>query len=98
MSSDTDRTTTIVEQLARIWLIWAIAYLVTDIFKATVDHVDSLWIKFVFLNIPLQLALALLALMLVRSEPSSQKALGLAIAIVNTALIGGHIVTTIAIL
>ena len=55
------------------WGIWFLAYLgggalamsqgETGFFASTVDQVEGLWIKLLFLNVPLHLALALTAFM-----------------------------------
>ena len=69
----------------------------TSFFAATVDHVDSLWLKLVFLNIPLQIVLALSAILLHESPKIGLRNVCTVIAVVNTVLIALHIVISIVV-
>ncbi len=69
----------------------------TSLFAATVDHVESLWIKLAFLNIPLQIVLALSAFLLHKSPKIGLRKVGTVIAVVNTVLIALHIVISIGV-
>ena len=100
-----DETERRVEFLTKVWLVWFAAYLVlgvranmsggTSFLAATVDHVDSLWVMLIFLNIPLQIVLALIASIFSRSPNSGSRRIGLGIAAVNTTLILVHLVLSI---
>ena len=102
MADDIERR---VETLTRVWWGWFIAYMVlggmattngrTSFLAATGDHVDSLWVMLIFLNIPLQMVLALSAIDLSRSPKSGRRRIALAVAVVNTTLILVHIVLSL---
>jgi len=84
------------------WMLWFGAYgiLVTgamglprvERFAETVDHVDQLWVAIVFLNLPLQLILAMVAMMLWKAREARSRKVGTFVAVVNTGLILTHIV------
>jgi hypothetical protein len=90
-----------VETLTRVWWAWFVVYMFlgsmammeggTSFLAATVDHVDSLWVKLIFLNIPLQMVLALSAVICIRSPRSGRRRIGLGVAAVNTTLILVHL-------
>jgi hypothetical protein len=90
-----------VEILARAWWAWFVVYMLfgarsmmaggTSFLAATLDHVDSLWVKLIFLNIPLQIVLTLSAVICSRSPKSSRRRIGLGVAAVNTALVVVHL-------
>ncbi len=94
-------------RLAKLWLGWFLVYMVTgayamtqkqtSFFAATVDHVDSLWIKLLFLNIPLQIVLALSAILLHKSPKIGLRNVCTVIAVVNTVLIALHIMISIGV-
>ena len=95
-----------VEILTRIWWAWFLVYMLlgalammgggTSFLAATVDHVDSLWVKLVFLNIPLQIVLALSANFCSRSSKSDrEQRIGLGLAVVNTTLVLVHVVLSL---
>ena len=97
------RRPTRAEQLrgfAIAFLVWAFVYLVLQgpdgFFARTVDHVDALWLKATFLNVPLQLVLALVVLGCAASRSDRQHGLGLALAVLNAVLIAGHVVLSFA--
>jgi len=95
-----------VQMLTRIWWIWFLAYMIlgaltmegggTSFLAATVDQVDSLWVKLIFLNIPLQIVLALSAIFCSRSSKSpKEQRIGLGLAVLNTLLILVHFVLSL---
>ena len=96
MADETERR---VEVLAKVWLAWFFVYMVlgaranmaggTSFLAATPDHVDSLWVKLIFLNIPLQMVLALSALIFRRRR------IGLGVAVATTTLILVHVVLSV---
>lgn len=91
-----------VEILTRLWWAWFVVYMLlgarammdggTSFLAAAVDHVDSLWVKLIFLNIPLQIVLALSAGICSRSPKSGLKRVGLGVAVLNTTLVLVHLV------
>ena len=97
----TDQIEQRIEILTKVFLAWFVVYMLlgarammaggTSFLAATVDHVDSLWVKLIFLNIPLQIVLALSAVICSRSSKSSLKRIGLGVAAVNTTLILVHL-------
>jgi hypothetical protein len=90
-----------VEVLTRVWWAWFVVYMFlgskammeggTSFLAATVDHVDSLWVELIFLNIPLQIVLALSAVICSRSSKYGLKRIGLGVAVVNTTLVLVHL-------
>ena len=104
----TDRgDASLVERLAKLWLAWFCVYLATGAFAMmqqrtgffadAVDHVQWLWVKLIFLNLPLQIVLALTALQLNKSSATGTRKVGNTIAVINTVLIVAHIVISIAV-
>ena len=104
----TDReNASLVERLAKLWLGWFCIYMATGAFAMmqqrtgffadTVDHVNWLWVQLIFLNLPLQIVLALTALQLNKSSAPNTRKLGNAIAVVNTVLIIVHIVISVVV-
>ncbi len=93
------------ERLTRLWWWWFGAYFVTGIFAqgqgetsllaGTVDRVDSIGIALLFLNLPLQIFLAMTALICDRSRFGPVRKLATPIAIAVTLLILVHIVISI---
>jgi hypothetical protein len=87
--------------VAPIWLLWFGLYGVISygllprihFFAETVDHVESFWVKIVFLNLPLQLVLAAFALALARPSPRT----ALAFAGLNSLLIAVHVTISVII-
>jgi len=96
-----------VQRLARLWLGWFGAYLVlgvyaqangtTSFLAAAVDHVEPLWIAILFLNLPLQTVLALVAIQCDRTRRTAVRRTGTAIAIVNTVLILVHAILAVVV-
>ncbi len=94
-----------VEILARVWWAWFVVYMLlgarammaggTSFLAATVDHVDSLWVKLIFLNIPLQIVLALVANSLSHSSKPGSQRIGIGVAAVNVTLILVHLVLSL---
>ena len=94
MADETERR---VEVLAKVWLAWFFVYMVlsaranmaggTSFLAATLDHVDSLWVILIFLNIPLQIVLCFIAVHCVRSPKSGPRRIGLGVAAVNTTVV-----------
>jgi hypothetical protein len=54
-------------------------------------------VKLIFLNLPLQIVLALTALQLNKSSATGTRKVGKTIAVINTVLIVAHIVISIAV-
>jgi hypothetical protein len=91
----------VVSRLTNVWLAWFCVYMVsgayammqnrTSFFAGTLDHVESLWIKLVFLNIPLQIVLALVSSQLDKSSQVGMRKVGAVVAMINTGLIVLHI-------
>ena len=96
------RTGSPVDKLARLWWIWFAAYFglgayamqqgKTSVLAATVDHVDSLAISFLFLNLPLQMMLAMTAIVCDRSRFRQLRRAGIGIAVMTTLLILIHVI------
>lgn len=81
-----------------VWILFYIFYQGQDgFFAVTVDRVQTTWLKLVFLNIPLQLVLAIIASWGLTDSASVRTVrFGLAVATVNTVLIVAHIAISIA--
>ncbi|MCH2182458.1 MAG: hypothetical protein MK108_10675 [Mariniblastus sp.] len=80
----------------RGFLIWFVVYLFLQepdgFFAVTADRVSSTWLQLIFLNVPLQLILALIASFgLTQRESPARTRFGLAVAILNSVLIIGNI-------
>lgn len=80
----------------RAFLVWFVVYMVLQgqdgFFAITVDRVQSVWLKLIFLNIPIQLILTIIASFgLTKGHTPARVRFGLAIAIVNSVSILGHI-------
>ena len=100
-----DETKRRVEIFTKVWLVWFSAYMVlggrammaggTSFLAATVDHVDALWVKLIFLNIPLQIVLALVANSLSHSSKPGSQRIGIGVAAVNVTLILVHLVLSL---
>ncbi len=103
MSEKNDKS--VVPRLTNAWLAWFCVYMVsgayammqnrTSFFAGTLDHVESLWIKLVFLNIPLQIVLALVAFQLDKSSQIGKRKVGAVVAMINTGLIVLHILISV---
>jgi len=103
MSDKNDKS--VVSRLTNVWLAWFCVYMVsgayammqnrTSFFAGTLDHVESLWIKLVFLNIPLQIVLALVSSQLDKSSQVGMRKVGAVVAMINTGLIVLHILISI---
>ena len=93
------------EELILLWLIrgflvWFVLYMFLQgqdgYFAITVDRVQSAWVKLIFLNIPVQLILTIIASYgLTKGESPARTRFGLVIAIVNSLLIMVHVVLSI---
>ena len=92
------------ERVALDWLLraslaWLGVYLVEQglngFFARTVDHIDNLWVKLVFLNIPLQILLTVVILTCSRSVRPAALRIGLVVGILNGVLILVHIVLSV---
>lgn len=91
-----------IERLAFLWLLWFAAWFVlgaagpaegdSALLAGTVDRVDSLPVKLVFLNLPLQMMLALSALLTASSPYPTVRRVGAVLAIAVTLLILIHLV------
>ena len=87
--------------LFRAFMVWIFIYIFfqgqNGFFAVTVERVESAWIRFVILNIPLQLALAIVASWGLTDKASvAAVRFGLVIAIINTVLILAHITVSVA--
>jgi len=97
----------LVERLARLWLAWFCVYMATGAFAMmqqrngffadALDHVQWLWVKLIFLNLPLQIVLALTSLQLNKSSAPKTRKIGNAIAVANTVLIAVYIIISVAV-
>jgi hypothetical protein len=89
-----------VDWLLRAALTWLGIYLVEQgmngFFARTVDVIDTLWVKLVFLNIPLQVLLAVVTLAASRSTRPGALKVGLYAGVANAVLILVHIVLSVA--
>ncbi len=99
-------TTRTIHLLARIWLVWIWAFLIfggmammshtTSFLAAPADGPFPLWFKLVFLNMPLQIALALSAVVLMLRKQSDPPSVFLSVlAIATTALMATDLVVAI---
>lgn len=93
-------------RLFQVWVIWAVLYVGPTLlsgsgepgfFAATVDSYEALWVKVVFLNIPLQLVLAVVALSLAQVRSREAQRMALAVGVVLTALIVVHVALSVAV-
>jgi hypothetical protein len=80
----------------RGFLVWFVVYMFLQgddgFFAVTVDRVSSTWVKLLFLNIPVQLILTIIAsLGLTKGRSPARTRMGLIVAIVNALLIIVHI-------
>ena len=81
----------------RGFLAWFVVYMLLlqgqdGFFAVTVDRIHSTWVKLLFLNIPVQLILTIIASYGLTKGPSPARTrFGLAIAMVNAGLIIVHI-------
>lgn len=84
--------------LIRASMVWFIVYLLVQgqdgFFARTVDQVPF-WMALVFLNIPLQLLLAVGASVCVGSRPVAVQRVGIILAFANATLILTHVVLSI---
>ncbi len=87
-------------RMSTFFLAWAFVYLVLQgqdgFFARTVDEIDVLWVQLLFLNLPLQLVLALAVGGAALSNRERVQSVGLWVAGLNTILIAGHVVLSIA--
>lgn len=100
--TDEPRDRSPVEALARLWWIWFAAYFgsgiyanlngTTSLLAGTVDRVETTWIALVFLNLPLQMMLAISALLVDRSPRRSLKRLAIGIGVTLSLLIVVHLI------
>ena len=82
--------------LVRGFLVWFVVYMFLQgqdgFFAVTADSVQATWVKLVFLNIPLQLILTIIASFgLTKGYSPARTRFALVVAIINAALIIGHI-------
>jgi hypothetical protein len=101
-------TRSTIESLSKFWLIWIWGYLIlggiastngnTSFLAAAVDAPLPTWFKLLFLNVPLQIALALTALaLLARTRKNDEQPGGVTVAasVAATALIVVNLTTAI---
>jgi hypothetical protein len=85
--------------LVRAFLIWLLVYLMKQgqdgFFARTVDRIDALWVKLIFLNLPLQILLALVTSSCASSERPAVLKTGLWLGGLNAILILVHIVLSV---
>ncbi len=87
--------------LGRAFMVWIFFYIFfqgqNGFFAVTLDRVESAWIRFVILNIPLHIALALVSSWGLENKASvAAVRFGLIVAIINTILILAHIAVSVA--
>ena len=95
-----------VSRILTFWAVWFITFFVlgalavsngdTSFFARTVDRIDQTWVKLVFLNIPLQLILAVVAISCLRARGPTAWRTGFSLATANSLLIGVHVALSIA--
>ncbi|MDE0936890.1 MAG: hypothetical protein OSA89_13310 [Mariniblastus sp.] len=78
------------------FLVWFLVYIFLQgddgFFAVTVDRVQSTWVQLIFLNIPVQLILTIIASYgLTKGQSPARTRFGLGVAIVNAVLIIVHI-------
>ena len=82
--------------IVRGFLVWFVVYMFLQgqdgFFAVTIDRVQSTSVKLLFLNIPVQLILTIIASYgLTKGQSPARTRFGLAVAMVNAVLIIGHI-------
>ena len=93
-----------IEFLSKLWLAWIWTYLIlggiasmngrTSFLAAAVDSPLPIWFKLLFLNVPLQIALALAASCLLARNPEDQPSgFTVTLSFAATFLIGVNLVT-----
>ncbi|MFT5052609.1 MAG: DMSO/TMAO reductase YedYZ heme-binding membrane subunit [Chlamydiales bacterium] len=92
--------------MVQLWIVWLAFYFgggllaqskgETGFFAATVDHVDSLWLKLSLLNIPLQLACMALTLALLQVGSTRAMRAARAFGIGASVLVVGHALLSFA--
>jgi hypothetical protein len=96
----------LIESLAKFWLIWIWGYLIlggianmnrgTSFLAAPVDAALPVWFKLLFLNVPLQIALALTAsYLLARNTDNPPGFITVAVSVVATVLIIVNLATAL---
>lgn len=83
-----------IHAVMQVWLLWWITYHFIEAFPATADHVEALWVKLLFLSLPLQMLLAILALGFAQGRSEKLIRVGFFLAVANCALIAGHLLIT----
>ncbi len=88
--------------LQKTWVVWFAAYAIlgvyamgehrTSFLAQTVEHFDAMWIKLIFLNFTLQLALAAAAVLCWRASSAGAKKAGMGLAMITTVLIAIHLI------
>ena len=86
--------------LLRGFLVWFVVYMFLQgqdgFFAVTSDRVQSTWVKLLFLNIPVQLILTIIASYgLTQGQSPARTRLGLTVAALNCGLIMVHIILSI---
>ncbi len=90
------RHTTVFRRLLAVPFCWWFLYVVfRDLFAGTVDRVDAPWVKWLFLNIPLQLLLVGGASYLLNSKKRAAKRRGAVLLLIVLALIVTHILISL---
>ena len=86
--------------MIRAFLAWILVYMVLQgqdgFFARTVDRIDALWIKLLFLNVPLQILLTLVTTISAGSERPVILKVGLWTGALNGVLILVHIILSVA--
>ncbi|MDB4750016.1 hypothetical protein OAF83_03835 [Rubripirellula sp.] len=93
------------EEMILLWfvrgfLIWFVVYMFLQgqdgFFAVTIDRVQSTTVKLLFLNIPVQLILTIIASYgLTKVQSPARTRFGLAVAVINSALITVHIALSV---
>ena len=93
------------QEQALYWMIrgflgWLFVYTVLQgpdgYFSTTVDRIDADWVKFTFLNIPLQILLTFVTAACAGSERPAVTKVGLAFGALNGVLVLVHIILSVA--
>jgi len=90
----------ILHWMNRAFLAWLLLYLwkqgTDGFFARTVDQIESGWIKLVFLNIPLQILLALVTAACASSEKRAALSAGVWVGALNGTLVLVHVILSVA--
>lgn len=95
-----------VRRFLTVWTVWLIAYFLlgaltlpndeTGFFARTVDRIDQAWVRFLFLNIPLQVMLMAVAVACLRAGRRGTRRIGFVLATAVSLLITVHVALSMA--